>query len=56
MTLADTIGPWLAGFIYDQTQTYLPAFLLSLASVLLACVLIWIARPSAVRAVRRAAL
>ena len=52
--IGGSIGPWLAGFIYDQAQTYVPAFLLSLASILLACALIWVARPSAVRAVRRA--
>jgi NADH-quinone oxidoreductase subunit M len=45
----------LVGHIYDQTHTYLPAFLFSLASIATACVLIWLARPSAVRASTAAA-
>ncbi|MBI2887739.1 MAG: MFS transporter [Chloroflexi bacterium] len=54
--LGGSLAPWLAGFIYDNTHNYLPAFIFSLVAVVAACGLIWVARPSAVRAVRRTGL
>ncbi len=51
--LGGSFSPWLAGYIYDQTHTYLPAFLLALACIAASVALMWVARPSRVRAVRR---
>ena len=51
--IGGTISPWLAGFVFDRTQTYVPSFLLAIGAILAACALMWVARPSAVRAVRR---
>lgn len=52
--LGGSFSPWLAGWVFDQTGTYMPAFVLALACILFSIALLWIARPSSVRVVRRA--
>ncbi len=47
------VSPWLAGYIFDQLGTYVPAFALAFIAVVAACAMMWNARPSAVRRVRR---
>jgi MFS family permease len=49
--LAGAFSPWLGGFIFDQTGSYTPAFVVALASVVAAATLVWVARPSSVRRV-----
>jgi MFS family permease len=38
-------GVWLAGFIFDRTQSYQLAFVLVIVSLLLSCVFCWLAAP-----------
>jgi MFS family permease len=38
-------GVWLAGFIFDRTQSYQLAFVLVIVSFLLSCVFCWLAAP-----------
>jgi len=42
---AGAIGAWVAGFIFDQSQSYKTAFILAIAVLLLSCVFIWLAAP-----------
>jgi len=49
--LGATIGPWLGGYIFDVTGSYIPAFITSIVTVSIACVSIWIASPRKVRLV-----
>lgn len=51
--IGGSFSPWLAGFLFDQTGSYLPAFAIALASITASAGLVWAARPSSVRAVRR---
>lgn len=51
--LGGSFSPWLAGWVFDHTGSYVPAFLFALSAVVVSAVLIWVARPSSVRAVRR---
>ena len=44
------LGSWAAGFIFDQTQSYQWAFILSAAGSLLSIVFVWFAAPRKVRA------
>ena len=39
------IGPWVGGYIYDVTGSYLSAFYLCIASSLITCILFWTAAP-----------
>ena len=39
------MGPWLGGWIYDVTGSYLPAFLFCIACFVLSLVTFWIAAP-----------
>ena len=39
------IGPWLGGYVYDRTASYLPAFGVAVMLVLVSLVFIWIAGP-----------
>ncbi|MFC1955682.1 MFS transporter [Chloroflexota bacterium] len=45
------IGPWLGGFIFESYHSYLPAFILAIASFAIAGVAIWLAAPRKVRPV-----
>ena len=39
------LGAWVAGYIYDQTRTYLWAFLLAMAFNLISVILVWLLAP-----------
>lgn len=39
------IGPWLGGYIYDVTDSYYNAFIISMIAFAVACVSVWIAAP-----------
>ena len=43
--IGGAIGPWLGGYIYDISGSYISAFVLSMACFVLACLAIWIAAP-----------
>jgi MFS family permease len=43
--IAGAIGAWVAGFIFDQTQSYHLAFILAIGAFMSSCVFIWIAAP-----------
>jgi MFS family permease len=43
--LAGALGAWAGGYIYDSTQSYQPAFWLTIATALLSAALIWVAAP-----------
>jgi MFS family permease len=45
------LGPWVAGFVHDQTGSYTPAFWIAIGAVLLSVVAIWRAAPRRVRVV-----
>jgi len=38
-------GAWVAGFIFDLTQSYHLAFILAIGAFMLSCFFIWIAAP-----------
>jgi len=44
-------GSWLAGFVHDQVGSYVPVFIIMIASALFACVTIWKAAPRKIKAV-----
>jgi sugar phosphate permease len=39
------LGPWLGGYIYDTTGSYVPAFFLCMICIALSCLIFWIAAP-----------
>ena len=43
--LGAALGSWLAGYIFDASKSYHPAFILAIATGILSCVFIWIAAP-----------
>jgi MFS family permease len=43
--IAGATGAWVAGFIFDQTQSYYLAFILAIVAFVSSCVFIWIAAP-----------
>ncbi len=45
------IGPWFGGFIYDATGSYDLAFLSTMTSMVIACILFWLAAPRKIRLV-----
>ena len=45
MGVGAVFGPWMGGYIYDVTGTYLPAFILCIACLALSCLTFWIAAP-----------
>ena len=49
--LGGTLGPWLGGWIYEVTDSYLPAFYVAIASFAVACLALWAAAPRKVRLV-----
>jgi MFS family permease len=51
--LGGAFGAWLAGLIYDQVRSYLPAFLLVIVCFLLASYCIWKAAPRKIKTVRK---
>jgi len=42
-SFGSTIGPWLAGFLHDQTGSYFTTLLIVLASLIIPAVLVWLA-------------
>lgn len=49
--IGGTTGPWLGGFIFEGCGSYLPAFIVSAATFVIACISLWIAAPRRVRLV-----
>jgi len=49
--MGGAIGPWLAGWIFELTNSYLVAFIVAMALYAVACVAIWLAAPRKVRLV-----
>jgi len=47
--MAGAIGAWLAGFIFDQTQSYKAAFILTIVVLLISCAFVWLAAPRKLR-------
>ncbi len=45
MGVGGAIGPWLGGYVYDVSGSYISAFVLSMVSLGLACIAFWIAAP-----------
>ena len=48
--VAGAIGAWIAGFLFDRTQSYQWAFILGLIVVVISGLLSWVAAPRKVRA------
>ncbi|HAR96451.1 MAG TPA: hypothetical protein DCR97_10890 [Deltaproteobacteria bacterium] len=46
------VGAWLAGFIYDKTDSYSVAFLYTAIVSLISCLFVWIAGPGRIRRTR----
>lgn len=46
MGVGGVFGPWLGGYLYDITGSYLSAFILCIISIGLACVSLWMAVPT----------
>jgi len=44
------LGAWVAGYLFDQTRTYLGAFAIGMLTAALSCLFIWLAAPRKVRA------
>ena len=47
--IAGALGAWVAGFIFDQTQSYKLAFILTIVVLLVSCAFIWLAAPRKIR-------
>jgi MFS family permease len=47
--IAGALGAWVAGFIFDQTQSYRWAFILTMVVLVLSCFFIWLAAPRKVK-------
>lgn len=45
MGVGGVIGPWLGGYIYDTTGSYISAFILCMVCFGLSCITFWIAAP-----------
>ena len=43
--IGGAIGPWLGGYIYDISGSYISAFVLCIVCFGLACITFWIAAP-----------
>ena len=43
--LAGALGAWLAGYLFDRTQTYSGAFTVAIVVMLLSCIFVWLAAP-----------
>ncbi|MFC2072307.1 MFS transporter [Chloroflexota bacterium] len=49
--LGATLGPWLGGYIFDTTGNYIPAFIVAIIAMGIACISLWVASPGRVRRV-----
>ena len=45
MGAGGAIGPWLGGYLFDISGTYTSGFILSIVSIALSCVCLWVAAP-----------
>ena len=45
MYILSAIGVWAAGYVFDITGSYLPAFLMAMVSILLSIALLWVTAP-----------
>ena len=43
--IGGAFGAWLAGFVYDHTETHLFVFVLTMACYSFACINVWRAAP-----------
>jgi MFS family permease len=43
--IGGSLGPWIGGYIFDTTGTYVPAFFIVILAVVIACLFVWIAAP-----------
>ena len=50
--IAGALGAWMAGFIFDKTQSYQVAFVLVMVAFILSGIFIWLAAPRKYRGVR----
>lgn len=50
-SLGGAVAPWLAGFLYDRTNTYFVTFLIVLACFVVSAVLMWLVAPRKIRLV-----
>jgi MFS family permease len=50
--IAGAFGAWIAGFIFDKTQSYQAAFVLVIVAFLLSGIFVWLAAPRKYRGVR----
>jgi MFS family permease len=51
--IGGAFGSWVAGFIFDKTQSYQWAFVLAASVSILSCIFVWVAAPGKVRQVGR---
>jgi MFS family permease len=51
--IGGAFGAWVAGFIFDRTQSYQMAFVLVIVALLLSCIFIWLAAPRKLRYLRQ---
>ncbi|HEX2964931.1 MAG TPA: MFS transporter [Syntrophorhabdaceae bacterium] len=47
--LGSALGPWLGGFVFDQTGTYRIALLIAIGTSIASCPFLWMAAPRKVR-------
>ena len=45
MGVGGAIGPWFGGYLFDISGTYISGFILSIISIAIACVFLWVAAP-----------
>jgi MFS family permease len=50
-SVGGTIGPWLGGWIFERTGSYLSAFLMAATLFAVSCAAVWLAEPRKVRLV-----
>ena len=51
--IGGAFGSWVAGFIFDKTQSYQWAFVLATSVSIVSCIMVWVAAPRKVRQVGR---
>lgn len=49
--IGGALGAWFAGFLYDQTGSYLPVFVILIVCALISCLNVWKAAPRKIRRV-----
>lgn len=54
--MGGALGAWLAGFIYDQTQSYFWAFVLAIFFNMISVILVWFVAPRKFRPIKSPAL